>query len=287
MLWVSYLIGVAAYASVATSVALNSRQIQWPTLPNNLTEDVLQVAGAISPPCAANTTWCQQLTEVVVFLDANACVGVGQLSEWVRAQITDEAIPDPGCWCGNHDPLHYCAICMSSPSDNQTTADQMQAATAGHNAFHVACNAYEQLINGTAVVTSTSSSTSPATSETSTPTAVSSNSGDNKVPIGPIVGGVVGGVVGLALVVGIIYLLAIVLKKNDRTSEVRPSNVSYLSSEHKSPNLYAAPYPQLPASYPGPAPGHISPHNNNYVPEPMNPMTGAAQPQPPIQPSHN
>ncbi|ELU45074.1 Hydroxyethylthiazole kinase family domain-containing [Rhizoctonia solani AG-1 IA] len=223
MLWVSYLIGVAAYASVATSVALNSRQIQWPTLPNNLTEDVLQVAGAISPPCAANTTWCQ-------------------------------LYQTPGAGV-------YCAICMSSPSDNQTTADQMQAATAGHNGttFHVACNAYEQLINGTAVVTSTSSSTSPATSETSTPTAVSSNSGDNKVPIGPIVGGVVGGVVGLALVVGIIYLLAIVLKKNDRTSEVRPSNVSYLSSEHKSPNLYAAPYPQLPASYPGPAPGHISP----------------------------
>ncbi|KAF8684084.1 hypothetical protein RHS04_01690 [Rhizoctonia solani] len=270
MLWVSYLIGVAAYASVATSVALNSRQIQWPTLPNNLTEDVLQVAGAISPPCAANTTWCQQLTEVVVFLDANACVGT----------------PGAGVVITTHF-MYYCAICMSSPSDNQTTADQMQAATAGHNAFHVACNAYEQLINGTAVVTSTSSSTSPATSETSTPTAVSSNSGDNKVPIGPIVGGVVGGVVGLALVVGIIYLLAIVLKKNDRTSEVRPSNVSYLSSEHKSPNLYAAPYPQLPASYPGPAPGHISPHNNNYIPEPMNPMTGAAQPQPPIQPSHN
>ncbi|CUA70465.1 hypothetical protein RSOLAG22IIIB_04203 [Rhizoctonia solani] len=267
MLWFLHLLNAAAYASVATSAALNSRQIQWPSLPNNLTADVLQVAFAISPPCAANSTWCQQLTSVVV-----------PRCERLRG--------DPGCWCGNHDPVHYCAICMSSPSDNQTTPDQTQAATAGHAAFHVACNAYEELINGTASTTSSTSMLSTS-SQSPTATAVSASSG-NKVPIGPVVGGVVGGVVGLALVVGIIYLLAIVLKKSDRRSDVRPSSVSYISTEHKSPNLYAHPYPQLPASYPGPAPGHISPHNSNYVPapEPMNPMI-APQPQHPTSPIQN
>ncbi|CCO35316.1 hypothetical protein BN14_09433 [Rhizoctonia solani AG-1 IB] len=114
MLWFFHLLNAAAYASMATSVALSPRQIEWPTLPNNLTEDVLRVAGAISPPCAANSSWCQQLTTVVI-----------PRCERLRG--------DPGCWCGNHDPVHYCAICMSSPSDNQTTPDQMQAATAGHN----------------------------------------------------------------------------------------------------------------------------------------------------------
>ncbi|CAE6486425.1 unnamed protein product [Rhizoctonia solani] len=268
MLWFLHLFNVVAYASMATSAALNSRQMQWPTLPNNLTTDVLQVAFAISPPCAANSSWCQQLTQVVI----------------PRCQ---RLRGDPGCWCGNHDPLHYCAICMSSPADNQTTPDQMQAANAGHAAFHVACNAYEEIINGTAATTSSTSMLSTS-SAAPTATAASSNSGDNKVPIGPIVGGVVGGVVGLALVVGIIYLLAIVLKKSDRRSDVHPSGGSYLSSEHKSPNMYAMPYPQLQGNYPGPAPGHISPHNSTYVPgpEPMNPMT-APQAQPPIPPTQN
>ncbi|CAE6471289.1 unnamed protein product [Rhizoctonia solani] len=199
MLWLLHLLNAVAYASVAASAALNSRQMQWPTLPNNLTEDVLKVAFAISPPCAANSSWCQQLTQVVI-----------PRCERLRG--------DPGCWCGNHDPVHYCAICMTSPADNQTSPDQMQAASAGHAAFHVACNAYEELINGTASTTSSTSMLS-TTSQTPTATAVSVTSSNNKVPIGPIVGGVVGGVVGLALVVGIIYLLAIVLKKNDRRSE--------------------------------------------------------------------
>lgn len=68
MLRMIQLLSVAAYVSLASSFALDARQLQWPTLPNNLTEDVLQVASAISPPCAANNTWCQQLTVVVVCL---------------------------------------------------------------------------------------------------------------------------------------------------------------------------------------------------------------------------
>ncbi|KAH7335965.1 hypothetical protein B0J17DRAFT_60222 [Rhizoctonia solani] len=101
MLWFLHLLNAAAYASVATSAALNSRQMQWPTLPNNLTTDVLQVAFAISPPCAANSSWCQQLTQVVI----------------PRCQ---RLRGDPGCWCGNHDPLHVCssALPMASQPTN-------------------------------------------------------------------------------------------------------------------------------------------------------------------------
>ncbi|KAH7335967.1 hypothetical protein B0J17DRAFT_719632 [Rhizoctonia solani] len=264
-LWFLHLLNIATYASVATSVALNSRQTQWPMLPTNLTEDVLQVANAISPPCADNNTWCQHLTEAVI-PSCQALLG------------------DPGCWCGNHDPVHHCAMCMSSPSDNQTTPEQMRAANNGHNAFLAACHAYEQYITSMASTTSTSSmisTTSQTPTPTPTPTIVSSNSSDNKpVPVGPIVGGVV----GLVVVIGIVYLVSIVLKRNNRRSDVHPSSVSRMSSEHKSPIVYATPYPQLSANNPSPVPGHISPHNSSFVPspEPINLMTGVPQTQPPV-----
>lgn len=53
------------YVPLARAGTLQERQIQWPTLPSNLTEDVLQVAYAISLPCV-NNTWCDQLTTLVV-----------------------------------------------------------------------------------------------------------------------------------------------------------------------------------------------------------------------------
>ncbi|KAF8594326.1 hypothetical protein BDV93DRAFT_529379, partial [Ceratobasidium sp. AG-I] len=40
-------------------------------------------------------------------------------------------------------------MCMISPADNQTTASQTEEAAAGHSAFHVACDAYAEIINGT------------------------------------------------------------------------------------------------------------------------------------------
>ncbi|CAE6518586.1 unnamed protein product [Rhizoctonia solani] len=267
MLWFLHLLNVAAYASLATSAVLNSRQIQWPPLPNNLTVDVLQVAFAISPPCAANSSWCQQLTQVVFcrYLGANVCAGILAVGVEITIQST-----------------YYCAICMSNPADNQTTPDQTQAASAGHAAFHVACNAYEELINGTASTTSSTSSTSmlPTSSQTPTATALGSAPGDNKVPIGPVVGGVVGGVVGLALIVGIIYLLAIVLKKSDHRSDVRPSNISYLSVAGILPRSVPRPYLTTCVGLTD---------NSTYIPgpEPMNPMTAAPQAQPPIQPNQN
>ncbi|KAF8712191.1 hypothetical protein RHS03_01281, partial [Rhizoctonia solani] len=241
MLWFPKFIIAAGYASAATLVSLEARQIQWPTLPNNLTEDVLQIASAISPPCAGINTNCQQLTNDVV----------------------------PRC-------LRLRGVCMANPTDNQTTPTQTEAATAGHNAFHIACNAYESYINST----DTMSPTSPVSP---TASAAHDSPNESKVLVGPIVGGVVGGIVGLALVAGIIYLLSVRLKRNDHRHDVRPSSVSIFSSENKNSNVYASPYPQLPASYPAPVPGHISPRNREtmYVPELMEPITGPPQPRTP------
>ncbi|KAF8601139.1 hypothetical protein BDV93DRAFT_586962, partial [Ceratobasidium sp. AG-I] len=86
----------------AAALVLQERQSQEPTLPSNLTQDVLQVASAISPPCA-NIESCISLVTGVI----PNCTAQGG---------------DPGCWCANHDALHYCAMCMISPVDNQTTA---------------------------------------------------------------------------------------------------------------------------------------------------------------------
>lgn len=55
------------------------------------------------------------------------------------------------------------------------------------SAFHVACNAYEEIINGTASTTSTSMSST--STQAPTPTTVGSTGGDNKTPVGAIVGG--------------------------------------------------------------------------------------------------
>ncbi|KAF8606268.1 hypothetical protein BDV93DRAFT_604763 [Ceratobasidium sp. AG-I] len=239
-------------APIVSGAALYGRQLQWPALPSNLTEDVLQVAFAISPPCA-NTTYCVALTTVVV-----------PRCERLRG--------DPGCWCGNHDPLHYCAICMSNPT-NGTTPDQTQSATAGHNAFHVACSAYEELINGTATVSTSSSSVESSTAAASA-TAVSASGGDTKekTPIGPIIGGAVGGVVGLALVFGLVYLIALMIKRNNNNNAIAPSSVSHMSSEPMSYGKIAAPYP-TPSIIQYSSPGHVSPnpHGYNHSAEPMNP----------------
>jgi len=253
---------LAPQAPIVSAAALYDRQLQWPTLPNNLTQDVLQVAFAISPPCA-NLTYCVELTTVVI-----------PRCEMLRG--------DPGCWCGNHDPLHYCAICMSNPTTNQTTADQTQAATAGHTAFHVACNAYESLINGTA-----STSASAAGSSTATPSATAAPSTDGgssqKTPIGPIIGGAVGGVVGLALVFGLVYLISLMIKRNNSQNNVAPSSVSYMSSEPLSYGKVASPYP-TPSIAHYSSPGHVSPnpHGYNHSAEPMNPnVNPLGYPQPP------
>lgn len=152
---------------------------------------------------------------------------------------------------------------MSSPTNNQTTADQTQSATAGHAAFHVACNAYEELINGTATTTTSSSSIEPtSTSMTSAlPTHATAGDSAQKTPIAPIIGGVVGGVVGLALILATVYLISLWLKKKEQGrihGSGIPSNISRRSSEPMSYTHLAAPYPNpsLARNY---SPGQVSP----------------------------
>ncbi|KAF8598379.1 hypothetical protein BDV93DRAFT_512593 [Ceratobasidium sp. AG-I] len=120
---------LAQQALPAAALVLQERQSQEPTLLGNLTQDVLQVASAISPPCA-NTDSCINLVTLVI----PDCEGRGG---------------DPGCWCANHDALHDCAMCIISSTNNQTTANQTEAAAAGHSGFHVACDAYAEIVNGT------------------------------------------------------------------------------------------------------------------------------------------
>ncbi|KAF8594329.1 hypothetical protein BDV93DRAFT_529385, partial [Ceratobasidium sp. AG-I] len=121
---------LAQQAVPVAALALQTRQSQGPTLPSNLTEDVLQVASAISAPCANTDSCISLVTDVIPKCEAQG--------------------GDPSCWCANHDALHYCAMCMISPADNQTTVNQTEAAAVGHSAFHVACDAYSEIVNGTA-----------------------------------------------------------------------------------------------------------------------------------------
>jgi hypothetical protein len=158
----------------------------------NITTMVLQVAGAISSPtCNANPN-CTALTTVAI---PNCLEINGQ----------------PACWCAPASlyPVHYCAICMSSPLDNTTTPDQTQTALAGHIKYHIGCNAYDAFANGTvtsnttsSVTTSSSSSASltPTLTPTPTPTQAAATSGTKSVSAGTIGGVVVGGLIGLALI---------------------------------------------------------------------------------------
>lgn len=112
------------------------------------------------------------------------------------------------------------------------------------SALHAACEEYEGYINGTATASTSMSTSIIVTSSIETlpptPTAVSANSGGRQAPVGPIVGGgecggymrlspimgshvdqsrtVVGGVVGLAVVIGVVYIIALAIKRNTRES---------------------------------------------------------------------
>jgi len=163
----------------------------------NITQMVLQVAGAISSPTCNATSYCMQLNNTEI----PSCLSVAG---------------DPGCWCStaNVAPLHYCAICMSSPTDNTTTPEQTSTATQSHRNYHIGCSAYMAFANGTAS-SNGSSTTSSATSSSSsfsfvpiTPTPnAGTASGAKPLSAGTISGAVVGGVVALALIAAVVYLL--------------------------------------------------------------------------------
>jgi len=167
-----------------------------------LTDAALKIQSSISPTCNA-TESCIQFVSYVI----------------PRCQRLQG---DAGCWCGNHDPLHYCAICMSSPSDNRTTPDQTAAAIEGHTSYHQACNLFEVSLNSSSTASAGPSSTSgPAATNAASTTGTSS-----KTPIGAIVGGAVGG--GVAVIIGAI-VLTIWLKQRKKKSP-GPSSVSLFSA---------------------------------------------------------
>ncbi|CEL54171.1 hypothetical protein RSOLAG1IB_06882 [Rhizoctonia solani AG-1 IB] len=195
-----------------------------------LTVAALKIQGAISPTCL-NLQDCQTFSNEVV----------------PRCQRLQG---DAGCWCGNHNPLHNCAICMSVPSDTTTSPDQMAAAIGGHTDYHQACNAFEKLLNGTST---TASGTSTATSAAAT---ASGDSG-SKAPIGAIVGGAVGGVVAL-----IIAILVFVLWRRNRNKEtVGPSSVSLFSGDRTSTLVNQQPRPYSDYSHPQGTFGH---HDSSF-----------------------
>ncbi|KAG9019446.1 hypothetical protein FRB90_002269 [Tulasnella sp. 427] len=156
----------------------------------NITASVLEVYNAISHPTCNATDYCVQLATTVV----PTCT---------RLQGT------AGCWCTLHDPIHYCAICMSSPTDNTTTADQTQAATEGHANYHKGCAAWQAYLNASAAG-SLSTSAPPSTSAplaTLTPVAQTSSNKSSGVSTGAIVGIAIAGVAFLTLVIAATFLI--------------------------------------------------------------------------------
>lgn len=194
----------------------------------NITQMVFQVSGAISSPTCNATSNCTEFTTVQI----PAC---------------SKFPGDPTCWCSNVNPLHYCAICMSSPTDNTTTPDQTQAALVGHQNYHIGCNAYEAYINGTSTSSTTSSSISSSSSSSAytTPTQAAIVSSPKSVSAGTIGGVVVGGLVGLAVVGAIVFLLYRYMQnKHERITGSTPG-ASILSSPQSDPKTH---YPYGPGT---------------------------------------
>lgn len=183
-----------------------------------LTESALKIRGAISPTCETTTSCVQFVNDVIP-----------------RCQkLSGEA----GCWCGNHDPLHFCAICMSNPTDNRTTADQTADALEGHQDYHIACNAFEAALNA-----SSTASAGPSASSGTTATSAASNSGDKRAPVGAIVGGAIGG----AIVVAIAITVLLLWLRQRSQSRIAPSKMSLFSVPdpvtHARPYTYDQPQP--------------------------------------------
>ncbi|KEP46804.1 SKG6 domain protein [Rhizoctonia solani 123E] len=205
----------------------------------------------------------QSMQELGVQLTASALRINGAISEACRTDancqtFANEVVPrcqrlqgDAGCWCGNHNPLHFCAICMSNPTDNQTTPDQMQAALGGHTDYHTACNAFETLLNASSTAIGTATST--ATNAAST----GSSDGGSKAPIGAIVGGVVGGVVALIIAI----LVFVLWRRNRRKEVVGPSDVSIFSGDRTSTLVNQQPRPYSGYSHPQGTFGH---HDSSF-----------------------
>lgn len=200
-------------------------------LGTQLTAAALKIRDAISEPCRANEQ-CQTFTNEVV----PRC-----------ERLQGNAV----CWCTSHNPLHFCALCMSNPTDNQTTPDQMAAALGGHTDYHTACNTLEKLLNATATDTGTASSTATNAAATA------SSGGGSKAPIGAIVGGAVGGVVALIIAI----LVFVLWRRNRKRETVGPSSVSLFSGDRTSTLVNQQPRPYSGYSHPQGTFGH---HDSSF-----------------------
>ncbi|KIO30435.1 hypothetical protein M407DRAFT_224400 [Tulasnella calospora MUT 4182] len=179
----------------------------------NLTASVLEVYNAISQPTCNATDYCVQLATTVV----PTCL---------KNQGT------AGCWCTLHDPIHYCAICMSSPTDNTTNPDQTQAATEGHTNYHRGCSAWQAFLNASAAG-SLSTSQPPSTSAPlPTITQDQANTGSSKstVSTGAIVGIAIGGICFIAVVVAATIIIWKCLK-NQADRAARPAVLAGATNE--------------------------------------------------------
>ncbi|KAG8907584.1 hypothetical protein FRB99_003508 [Tulasnella sp. 403] len=235
----------------------------------NITQECLNVKSAISGPTCNVTQPCVQFVTQVI----PQCLTLQG---------------DPGCWCANPDPLHYCAVCMSNPTDNTTNPEQTQTATISHANYHKGCGAYQAFLNATVSGSLTSTSTAPATSSSAaTATAAASNSGSSSLSSGALAGIVVGGII-VVIVIGIVGFLIYRHMQNkhvERTNAAGTGAGQYTSFYHpgsgmprEEPKLYAN-QPVVPGFVPSDTLSVHRPPQTGSPPPPFNAYeTGAVPP---------
>ncbi|KIO30429.1 hypothetical protein M407DRAFT_224390 [Tulasnella calospora MUT 4182] len=221
----------------------------------NITAAALEIRDAISSPTCTANSYCQTFMNDTI-------------PRCMKLQGT------AGCWCTLHDPLHYCAICMSSPADNTTTSDQTQAAAEGHKNYHLGCAAYQNYLNASAA--GSLSSSAPL------PTGTSANQTDDHddhghgMSTGAIVGIAVGGVAFLVIIGAATFLIHRCLK-NQSERNARPA-AGATASEKRQDSMPMGDPVRVTSYYGGTDMGDRIPHT------PPPPMPYGNQQQYPAQP---
>ncbi|KAG8908030.1 hypothetical protein FRB99_000848 [Tulasnella sp. 403] len=202
----------------------------------NITIECLNVQAAISSPTCNVTQPCVQYTTQVI----PQCLALHG---------------DPGCWCANPDPLHYCALCMTNPTDNTTTPQQTQLSTISHANYHTGCGAYQRFLNDTfsGILSPTSSilsttSTSSTSSSSPTASAIAANTSSNNISNGALAGVIIGGIIGILLiaVAGLITYRYIQNQHQERSTQLPGSHGPYYGSGMPE-SKYQSPQQFLPA----------------------------------------
>ncbi|KDQ21155.1 hypothetical protein BOTBODRAFT_141497 [Botryobasidium botryosum FD-172 SS1] len=242
-------------SSSATLLSPRGRDEVWGGV--NITQAELEVAGAISKTCNT-TSYCIDLATKVI----PQCLGLQGSA---------------GCWCTLHDPLHYCALCMSNPTDNTTSATQTQQAVDGHTNYHKGCGAYQAYLTASSSAPSTASPTASATS-------ASDSKPSSSLGTGALVGIIVGGVVGVVLIIAGAFLIWRKMGQNPTPNNSHNNNANVLAPGYF-PSV-GTPYQEVKRPYSsfGPNSSPPPPPHMGYSPmatpmsAPLTPeMTGQAQ----------